>query len=107
MDLGLFTYELTKTDHCPIFYDVIKWKHFPSDWPVVRGIHWSLSRSFDVFFGQRLNNGWVNNGEAGDSRRHCTQYDVIVMSRLNADALAPKGPKKPSVIPVSLSMILP
>ena len=25
-------------------------------------------------------NGWVNNGEAGDLRRHRTHYDVIVMS---------------------------
>ena len=24
-------------------------------------------------------NGWVNNGEAGDLRRHCAYYDVIVM----------------------------
>ena len=24
-------------------------------------------------------NGWVNNGEGGDLRRHCSHYDVIVM----------------------------
>ena len=24
-------------------------------------------------------NGWVNNGEAGDLRRHRAHYDVIVM----------------------------
>ena len=24
-------------------------------------------------------NGWVNNREAGDLRRHCTHYDVIIM----------------------------
>ena len=24
-------------------------------------------------------NGWVNNGEAGDLRCHCTHYDVTVM----------------------------
>ena len=24
-------------------------------------------------------NGWVNNREAGDLRRHCTHYDVILM----------------------------
>ena len=24
--------------------------------------------------------GWVNNGEAGDLRSHCTHYDVMVMS---------------------------
>ena len=25
-------------------------------------------------------NGWINNGEAGDLRRHCAHYNVIVMS---------------------------
>ena len=44
--------------------DVIKWKHFPRCWPFVRGIHI---------------NGWANNREAGDLRRHRTHYDVIVM----------------------------
>ena len=39
-----------------------------------------VTRSFDVFFDLRPGNGWVNNGEAGDSRRHRAQYDVIVMS---------------------------
>ena len=43
--------------------DVIKWKHFPRNWPFVRGIHRSrwippqrpVTRSFDVFFDLRLN----------------------------------------------------
>ena len=42
--------------------DVIKWKHFPRYWPLVRGIHWSsvplqrpVMRGFDVFFNLRLN----------------------------------------------------
>ena len=34
---------------------------FPAQRPVTRG--------FDVFFDLRLNNGWVNNREAGDLRR--------------------------------------
>ena len=39
-----------------------------------------VTRSFDVFFDMRLEkNGWVNTGEAGDLRRHCAHYDVIVM----------------------------
>ena len=49
-------------DHLPISHDdVIKWKHFPRDWPFVRGIHRSphkghaVTRSFDVFFNLRLN----------------------------------------------------
>ena len=40
-------------------------------------------RSFDVFFDlrlkKRLSNGWVNNGEAGDLRRHRAHYDATVM----------------------------
>ena len=41
--------------------DVIKWKHFPRNWPFVRGIQmnsphkWPVTRSFDVFFDLRLN----------------------------------------------------
>ena len=43
--------------------DVIKLKHFPRNWPFVRGIHWSrwipytkaVTRSFDVFFDLCLN----------------------------------------------------
>ena len=32
-------------------------------------------------------NGWVNNREAGDLRRHCAHYDVIVMQCINATGL--------------------
>ena len=38
---------------------------------------------FNVFFDLRLINGWVNNGEAGDSRRHCAHCDVTVMQFSN------------------------
>ena len=34
---------------------------------------------FDVFFDLRLNNGWLNNREAGDLRRYRAHHDVIVM----------------------------
>ena len=44
---------------------------FPSQRPV--------TRSFDVLFDLHRINGWVNNGEAGDLRRHRAHYDVIVM----------------------------
>ena len=45
---------------------------FPSQRPV--------TRSFDISFALRLNtNGWVNNREAGDLRRHRTHYAVTVM----------------------------
>ena len=43
---------------------------FPSRRPV--------TRSFDVFFDLSLNNGWANNREAGDLRRHRTHYYVAV-----------------------------
>ena len=44
---------------------------FPAQRPV--------TRSFDVFFDLRLNEGWVNNREADDLRRHRAHYDVTVM----------------------------
>ena len=75
-----------RSPHC---HDgVIKWKHFPRYWPFVRGIHRSpmnspqkgpwrgaLMSSLICFW----MNGWINNHEAGDLRRHRTHYDVIVM----------------------------
>ena len=38
-----------------------------------------VTRSFDVFLICISINGWVNNREAGDLRRHRAHYDVIVM----------------------------
>ena len=69
--------------------DVIKWKHFPRYWPFVRGIHrspvnsphkgqWRGALVFSLICAWI--NGWVNNREAGDSRRHRAHYDVIVMT---------------------------
>ena len=68
--------------------DVIKWKHFPRYWPFVRGIHrspvnspckgqWRWALVFSLICAWI--NGWVNNREAGDLRRHRAHYDVIVM----------------------------
>ena len=70
--------------------DVIKWKHFPRYWPFVRGIHrspvnsphkgqWGGALMFTLICARI--NGWVNNREAGDLRRHRAHYDVIVMDR--------------------------
>ena len=64
--------------------DVIKWKHFPSYWPFVRGIHrspvnsphkgqWRGALMFSLIWAWI--NGWVNNREAGDLSRHRTHYD--------------------------------
>ena len=73
---------------------VIKWKHFPRYWPFVWV--WRLHRSpvisphkgqwrgalmFSLICSWII--GWVNNGAAGDLRRHRTHYDVIVMFLLH------------------------
>ena len=68
--------------------DVIKWKHFPRDWPFVRRINrspvnsphkgqWRGALKFSlicVWIKYR-----VNTREAGDLRRYRAYYDVIVM----------------------------
>ena len=68
--------------------DVIKWKHFPRNWPFVRGIHrspvnpphkgqWRGALMFSLIC--VWINDWVNNREAGDLRRYRAHYDVSVM----------------------------
>ena len=68
--------------------DVIKWKHFPRYWPFVQGIHrppvnslhkgqWRGALMFSLICAWM--NGWVNNREAGDLKRHHAHYDVTVM----------------------------
>ena len=78
----------------PYHDDVIKWKHFPRNWPFVRGIHRSPVNSRTKASDAELGffslirvwiNGWVNNREAGDLRRYRTHYDVIVMWPSNTD----------------------
>ena len=69
--------------------DVIKWKHFPRNWPFVRGIHrspvnsphkgqWRGALMFSLIC--IWINDWVNNREAGDLRHYYAHYDVIVMN---------------------------
>ena len=74
-------------------YHVCSWwrhqmKHFPRYWPFVRGIHrspvnsphkgqWRRALMFYLICARV--NGWVNNCEAGDLRRHRGHYDVKVM----------------------------
>ena len=71
---------------------VIKWKHFPRYWPFVRGIHrppvnsphkgqWGVALIFSLICTGI--NDWVNNGEAGDLRRHRAHHDVTVMYRVS------------------------
>ena len=70
------------------FDDIIKWKHFPSYWPFVWGIHrspvnsphkgqWRRALMFSLIC--VWINSWENNREAGDLRRYRAHYDVIVM----------------------------
>ena len=69
------------------------WRHqmetFPRYWPFVRGIHrspvnfppkgqWRGALMLSLIC--TWTNGWVNNRNAGDLRRNCTHYDVLVMS---------------------------
>ena len=74
--------------------DVIKWKQFPRYWSFVRGIHrspvnsphkgqWRGAVMFSLICAWI--NGWVNNRETGDLRRHRAHYDITVMiTRLSA-----------------------
>ena len=68
--------------------DVIKWKHFPRYWPFVWGIHrWPVDSpdkgqwrgALMLYLIWAWINGWVNNREAGDLRRHRAYHHVIVM----------------------------
>ena len=70
--------------------DVIKWKHFPRNWPFVRVIHrspvnsphkgqWRGTLMFSLIY--VWINDWVNNREAGDLRRYRAHSDVIVMDQ--------------------------
>ena len=82
------------TYNCPWYDDVIKWKHFPRYCPFVRGIHrspvnslhkgqWRGALMFSLICVSI--NGWVNNCEAGDLRRHRAHYDVTVMDLRHHD----------------------
>ena len=66
---------------------------FPRYWPFVRGTHrspvnsphkglWRGALMFSLI-GDRIN-GWVNNREAGDLKRHRVHYDVIVMMPMDS-----------------------
>ena len=74
--------------------DVIKWKLFPGHWPFVKGIHrwpvdsphkgqWRGALMFSLVCAWK--NGWVNNRDAGDLRRHRAHYDVTVMIGLTGN----------------------
>ena len=93
--IGIFCYLVS----WKILYDdVIKWKHFPRYWPFVRGIHrppvnsphkgqWRGALMFPLIYAWI--NGWVNNREASDLRRHRAHYDITLMNWKD------NGPKDP------------
>ena len=68
-----------------------QWEHFPRYWPFVRGIHrWPVDsrhkgqwRALMFSWICTWTNGWANNRDAGDLRRHRAHYDVIVMPLRN------------------------
>ena len=77
-----------------VFFNVASWWHhqmepFPRYWSFVWGIHrspvnsthkgqWRGALMFSLICAWI--NGWVNNGAAGDLRRHRAHYDVTIMS---------------------------
>ena len=86
---GQHSLELSRV-YCVLCFmkNVIKLKQFPLNWPFVRAI--DQSRWIPPHKGQWRGalvfslicvwiNGWVNNLEADDLRRHRGHYDVIVM----------------------------
>ena len=69
--------------------DIIKWKHFPHFWPLVRRIHCSLVDSpykgqwcraliFSLIY--TWTNSWENNRDAGNLRHHQAHYNITVMA---------------------------
>ena len=77
---------------CDFNDDVIKWKHFQRYWSFVRGVHWLPVNSLHK--GQWRGvltfslicawiNGWVNNRETSDLRRHLARYDVTLMFEIS------------------------
>ena len=81
--------------------DVIKWKHFPRNWPFVRGIHrspvnsthkgqWRGALMFSLI--RARIKCWVDTGEAGDLRRYRVHCDVIVMSLTNGKVISDDSP---------------
>ena len=85
--------------YLPYTHDVIKWKYFPRYWPFVQGI----LPVTDEFPAQRpvtrasmfsliwpWINGYVNNREAGDFRRHRARYDIAVLIWIKSSSSKPR-----------------
>ena len=87
------------------------WRHqmeiLSGYWPFVRGIHrwpvnsphkgqWRGALTFSLICAWI--NGWVNNREAGDLRRHRAHYDVIVMRLCKTKLVAGHADKWPLLL---------
>ena len=86
-----FAYFIKTYFHC-LHNDVVKWKYFSVLLALVQEIHrspvnspckgqWRGTMMFSLLC-VRIN-GWVNNCEYGDLKRHQAHYDVIVMSSMS------------------------
>ena len=85
---SLSNFNVMISEVAPFHDDVIKWKHCPRYWPYVRGIirstvnslhkgQWCGALVFPLICAWK--NGWANNRDAGDLRRHRAHYDVSIM----------------------------
>ena len=75
---------------------VIKWKYFPRYWVFVRELHRLilLTKASDAElwcfpWSTPEQNGWANNQDAGDLKRHRAHYDIIVMKQYDDAFRAP------------------
>ena len=81
--------------------DVIKWKHVPCNWPFVRGnprspvdsLHtgqWTGALMFSFLWART--NGWANNRDAGDLRRHRAHYHITAIVYILLNQVPIMGP---------------
>ena len=117
MMITLMAYPVgVKTFSIPELHDdVIKWKHFPHNWPFVRKIHrspvnfphkgqWRGALMFSLIYAWI--NDWVNKREAGDLRRQHGHYDAIVMTYQIYDHIYDKFPDGYSISQKILLVLL-
>ena len=57
----------------------------PSEFPAPHKGQWRGALMFSLICARI--NGWVNNGEVGDLRRHDAHYDVMVMNEYDEEIL--------------------
>ena len=85
--------------YCLHHDDVIKWKHFSRYWPFVRGDRWPVNSPHECHRRGAVmlslicawTNGWVNNGDVGDLRRHRAHYALTVMMFRKSHVLATRS----------------